>query len=239
MKRFALILVVALTWCGALQAQEVAGVSNQQQLVEVIYKTDGSLLRGTIVEQIPNVSYTIVTTEGRRVTVDALSIEKITKEPMMGHVVTENFNHNYYYNPYINVKYDENGNAILPMSPSEAMWCSLICPGLGQILENRQPLKGLLLMAGSVAGILSITVGTEHADPKWEDIVGFSGLALFAGSYLYSLIDAPLYARSWNVEHGFPANGNISMSVVPVVGVGGYYGVAPHATVGLGATVRF
>ena len=239
MKKLVLIFAVALTWCGALQAQEVASVTPQQQLVEVIYKSDGSLLRGTIVEQVPNVSYTIVTTEGRRVTVDALSIEKITKEPMVGQVVTENINHNYFYNPYINVKYDENGNAILPMSPSEAMWCSLICPGLDQILENRQPLKGAAMLAGSVAGILTIAVGTEHAGPKWEDIVGFSGLALFVGSYLYSLIDAPHYARSWNVEHGFPANGNISMSVVPVVGVGGYYGVAPHATVGIGAAVHF
>jgi hypothetical protein len=237
MKRVLMLFAMVLAWVGVSLAQESGQVV--QQLLDVIYKSDGSVVKGVIMEQIPGVSYTITTTDGKSLTIDALSIDKITKEPALGgSILTENINHNYYYNPYLAVRYDENGNPILPLSPTEAMFGSLIVPGLGQIF-NGQHGKGLALMGGALAGVLAITAGTAAVGPRWEDVMGYSGLALLVGSYLYSLIDAPLYAKRWNVEHGFPANGNLSMSVAPVIMVpAGYYG-APRATVGVGAEINF
>ena len=77
-----MLFAMVLAWVGVSLAQE--SWQGVQQLLDVIYKSDGSVVKGVIMEQIPGVSYTITTTDGKSLTIDALSIDKITKEPAVG-----------------------------------------------------------------------------------------------------------------------------------------------------------
>ena len=109
MKRVLFILLAIFAFESLASGQKT--VYAPQQLIDVVYKVDGTTLRGTIVEQTPNVDYTLLTLDGHTIKIDALQIEKIVKEPLAtATIVTEN--HNYNYNPYIVCKFDEEGNPI-------------------------------------------------------------------------------------------------------------------------------
>ncbi len=79
-----IFLVVAL-FCGTLFA------SAQQVMQDVIYLKNGSIIRGTIIEQIPNKTMKIKTIDGSVFVYEIIEIEKITKEEPVG---------NYGYNEY-------------------------------------------------------------------------------------------------------------------------------------------
>lgn len=206
MKRF-LLLTFALLGLLTISSAQVA---RTQHLTDVIYTTGGRILQGTIVEQIPGVSYTILTLEGNTYTIDALNIERITKEAVVGAVANNQLPH-----PLLNYKIDQNGNAIFPLDPLGAFVRSLIVPGLGQIY-NGQGLKGALLFTGSLTGALGVL---WFADAFGSDAVGWTGVTLFAGCYLYSLIDAPAVASRWNRQHGFRFNGDQYLNITPVISV--------------------
>ena len=56
-------------------------VSAQQNLQEVIYLKNGSIIRGTIIEQVPNKTIKIQTIDGNVFAYQMDEVEKITKEP--------------------------------------------------------------------------------------------------------------------------------------------------------------
>lgn len=228
MRKLLLIVAVLLGGIATLSAQHPA---QSQMLEDVIYLNDGGVLRGIIVEQVPAVTYVIATAEGKQ-TIDALSIKKITKEPAKHVVINEV--HTYHYNPYMPHQYDEDGNLITPLSPSGAFFSSLVIPGLGQ-MNNGQSLKGSLLFAGTVIGILGMTVGTNMAPSRHVDLVGYTSAALAAGCYLYSLFDAPIYAHRWNKKYGFKGGAYNQMSVSPAIGVSSRH----RPAVGLNVAVGF
>lgn len=230
MKKFALLTIVLF---GAMSFALAQQPTPQNGVVDVIYTTDGVILQGTIVNQVPGVEYTIVTLKGKRFTIDALSVERISRERIGGGVVTET--HNYIYNPYIVHKYDEDGNPIFPLSPATAFVESLVIPGLGQFY-NGEELKGVLLFSGALVGLFGMTVGVNMVDHDY--LVGYSSAALLAGCYLYSLIEAPLYAARWNKKYGFKHNGKGYVSVQPAFGVAGY-GSNSEAAVGMNIALTF
>ncbi|MBO7198157.1 MAG: hypothetical protein J6V28_05110 [Tidjanibacter sp.] len=212
MKRL-LILVAALIGFATLATAQPV----QQLNTDVIYTTDGRILQGTIVEQIPGVKYTITTLEGSTYTIDALKVERITREVVNAPYTLQNYN----YSPYVSCKFDENGNPIFPLDPAEAMSRSAIFPGLGQ-LYNGEYLKGSLLIVGGVASLVGFALSAGSSDllpNSWYDVVGWGSLALYAGSYLYALIDAPIVASRWNKKHGFSFNGDNYINVAPAVGI--------------------
>lgn len=233
MKRALLLTVLMLGCVAFVQAQQP--YYNQATMVDVIYTNDGLVLQGTIVDQVPGVSYNIVTLDGRSYTLDALSIKRITKEQVAG-VVTQN--HIYHHDPYMVYKLDEDGFPIYPLSPATAFTRSLLMPGWGQIY-NGEELKGTLLLSGAIVGILGITIGVNVINAP-EDLVGYSSLALLGGCYLYSLIEAPLFAARWNKKHGFKLNGRSPSYVEcsPAMGVVGC-GADSSAAVGMHLSVSF
>lgn len=77
MKKF--LLIIALTLTGLLQAVG-------QSPIEVVYLKNGSVIRGTIIEQIPNKSIKIQTADGSIFVYPMDEVTKITKE----HVTTNN-----------------------------------------------------------------------------------------------------------------------------------------------------
>jgi len=52
----------------------------QEELIDVVYLKDGSVIRGTIIEQIPNKSLKIETRDGSIIAVEFSRVEKIVKE---------------------------------------------------------------------------------------------------------------------------------------------------------------
>ena len=229
MKRFLVLITLLLSVGFCASAQSVNRVS---ELQDVIYCTDGSVLRGVIVDQIPNVSYTLLSLNGTRITIDALSIERIVKEPPYTQRIDVN---NYHYNPYLVCKFDEDGFPIYPLSVSGAFFRSLVFPGWGQIY-NGQGIKGSLLFVGSLAGIFGMTIGTNMASN--EDLVGYGSALLWVGCYLYSIIDAPAYAARWNKQHGFKLSGDYYMNLTPAVGVVGS-GSSANTAVGMNLSLTF
>lgn len=207
MKRLFILLVVLF---GAISVASAQYYAPQQNLVDVIYTTNGLVLQGTIVEQIPGVEYTIVTTDGRTLTIDALSIKRITKENGSGYLGNA-----YHYNNHGPYKIDADGHPIYPLSVAGAFTRSLIVPGLGQ-MYNGEGLKGGLLFSGCLVGLLGATVGANALYWIEEEVV-ISSVALIAGCYLYSLIDAPMTASRWNKRHGF-VGGGYCLNIAPTVG---------------------
>ena len=65
------------------------------------------------------------------------------------------------------------------------------------------------------------------------------GLAGWVGTWLYSLIDAPIYASQWNEQNGFALGDNKWLKVAPTVGVSNTVATGTSATFGLGATFTF
>lgn len=207
MKRLFILLVVLF---GAISVASAQYYAPQQNLMDVIYTTNGLVLQGTIVEQIPGVEYTIVTTDGRTLTIDALSVKRITKENGSGYLGNA-----YHYNNHGPYKIDADGNPIYPLSVAGAFTRSLIVPGLGQ-MYNGEGLKGGLLFSGCLVGLLGATVGANALYWIEEEVV-ISSVALIAGCYLYSLIDAPMTASRWNKRHGF-VGGGYCLNIAPTVG---------------------
>ncbi|MBO7299937.1 MAG: hypothetical protein J6U53_00835 [Tidjanibacter sp.] len=229
MKRLLLILAVLLGGVATLSAQRPA---HGQLLEDVIYLKSGSVLRGVIVEQMPMVNYVIATIDGSTLTVDARSVEKITVEPVVVREETTDV-HLCYSNPFMPHKHDADGNIIYPLSPAGAFMRSLIIPGMGQMV-NGEELKGTLLLTGTIMGIVGFTFGANAVPARYSDLVGYSGVALAAGCYLYSLIDAPIFAHRWNKKYGFKSSDYNYMTLAPAIGISGR-----HRAMGVNVAIGF
>ena len=77
MKKIILFLILAIAGIG------VAAAQNYQ---EVVYLKNGSVIRGVIIEQIPNQSVKIQTSDGNIFVYELSQVEKITKEQVMAPV---------------------------------------------------------------------------------------------------------------------------------------------------------
>jgi hypothetical protein len=87
MKKFLLLLTFFLC---------IKSASSQTQLDEVVYLKNGSVIRGTIIEQVPNVKLKIQTHDGNIFVYNFDEIEKITKEPStLSNGINNNFNNNF------------------------------------------------------------------------------------------------------------------------------------------------
>ena len=79
MRRFGVLFCLAASMgLGASQA------SAQQAMEDVIYLKDGSVLRGTIIEQIPGKSLKIQMQDGNVFVYDIDKVECMTREPAVG-----------------------------------------------------------------------------------------------------------------------------------------------------------
>ena len=229
MKKLLLVLCLALLGvCGSADAQ------NYRNYDDVIYGTDGSIVRGTIIEQVPGVSYKIATRDGNVFVYDALKVERITKEPPIN---------NYYAQPSNTAgkRYDDYGNVLYRKSPFWSALGSFFIPGLGQVI-NGQVNKGVWLFVGNVASISTFYVGATIASGTESDAVGviaLAGLAGYVGTYVYSLLQAPIYAVRWNETNGFALGGDKWLKMEPTVGVSNTIATGTNATCGMRATLTF
>lgn len=101
--------------------------------------------------------------------------------------------------------------------PTTAALLSLLITGGGQIY-NEEPLKGGLMLAGSVVGAVLAIDGTNEydCDPEEHCVPALLpiGLTTVLGLKLWSLVDAPAGARKWNRNHPRSASLSPAPSVV-------------------------
>ena len=76
-------------------------------------------------------------------------------------------------------------------------------------------------------------------DSEFTSGLALLGLAGWVGTWLYSLIDAPIYASQWNEQNGFALGDNKWLKVAPTVGVSNTVATGTSTTFGLGATFTF
>ena len=150
----------------------VANNLTAQDMRDVVYLKNGSIIKGIIIEQIPDISYKIETSDGSVFVCLYPDVEKIIKEK------TE-------------LKQLQQPKTIVIREKNPAVACiaSIILPGLGQV-ANEEYLKGLGFFLGCVGGIVLAISNVDE--------LAAVGLLIYVGSYLGSVIDAPVSASSYN-----------------------------------------
>jgi TM2 domain-containing membrane protein YozV len=137
---------------------------------DVVYLKNGSIVKGVIIEQVPNVSLKIETKDGSVFVYEMAQVEKIAKERIAD---------NYSY-----LKSEK--------SPVGAFLLSFLFPGGGQYY-NGEYVKGILQDLVYLGGVISIYAN----DGKGGTGLTF-GVALMVGASLWSMIDAPISASRIN-----------------------------------------
>jgi hypothetical protein len=155
-----------------------------QELEDVVYLKDGSVLRGTIVEQVPNESILIRTRDGNQFRIIWDRIDRMTKEPVAAAAPPP-------------------AGPTRPQvttgrkSPGVAFLLSFLITGAGQGY-NGQWGKAAIMFGGQVAS-LAIAVGAAEDCADFDDCgtfgAGIAGILVFG---LWSWIDAPISASAIN-----------------------------------------
>lgn len=146
----------------------------QQQLQDVVYLKNGSVIRGVIIEQVPNRSIRIQTVDGNVFVYNFEDIQRITKEPRRG---------------------SAGASITREKNPFAAFTLSLLLTGAGQFY-NGEVGKGLTQLGSVAAGI--ILIGSANYDDDTQ--LGIGSLMVLGG-VLWSLIDAPISANRINREN--------------------------------------
>ena len=190
-----------------------------QPLEDVVYLKDGTIIRGTIIEQIPGESLKIQTQGGSMFLYTLEEIAKIVKEPMLVPEVTAE------PDPESDDTTDEAANIakepvlvmeiikVKPKEPWLAFALSFVLPGTGQFY-NDQYTKGAVQLGAVMAGVGLVFVGVEDNYKAWDgpwidpdqdnNQIGVPGGILWACTHLWSVIDAPLSAIRINEQSQQP-----------------------------------
>ena len=142
----------------------------QQNLEDVVYLKDGSVIRGVIIEQIPGASLKIQTRDGNVFFYEIDRVERITKEAPL---------------------FPDRNRKISRKNPALALVCSLLLAGGGQFY-NEQYNKGAAFLLGAIVGGAIVGVSSaENAGP---------GAVIWLAATLGSAIDAPISANRINQQ---------------------------------------
>jgi TM2 domain-containing membrane protein YozV len=167
-----------------------------QNLQDVVYLKNGSIIRGMIIEQTPNVSLKIKTRDNNVFVYSYDEILKMTKEA----------NTSYNVNP--SLKYQTK------RQPGLAFLWSFLLPGGGQYY-NKQYGKGAVMTGiyvGSIIGLLT-TDQYSYDDYYYKDESTNTTYTIFTitllANSLWSMIDAPISAGNINRKHQLGLNYNL------------------------------
>jgi len=152
----------------------------QTNLQDVVYLKNGSIIRGMIIEQVPNQSVKIQIADMNIFSYRIDEIERITKEPAI------HGQRNQQQRP-AGYKY-----------PALSWGLSFLVPGVGQFY-NGDTGKGFIFLGGAVVGSTIFNIGAIGG----VDWATATGLILYGGSWIWAQIDAPISAGNKNRARGF------------------------------------
>ena len=174
-------------------------IKAQQNYEDLVFLKNGSIIRGIIIEQIPNQSLKIQTKDGSVYTYNIADVEKMTKEEVFYN--RRNRHDNYNYNQF-------NETNPTYRSPSTAALFSVLVPGGGQFY-NGQTGKGVLMLGVAVASwgvaISGINLMNYENDGSYL-LLYIAGLAGVVGTSIWSIADASNTAKALNFKNGLSLN---------------------------------
>lgn len=163
------------------------------QMEDVVYLENGGIVRGTILEQIPDKSLKIKRRDGKEFKYRTRDIVRITREPVLG-----------------SLTFSQKKN------PMVALGLSFPIVGSGQFY-NGEYTKGVAQMGAALVGLgLVLGAGGDDSDNfgrnrdtdngDWKKIPGYM---LFFGGAIWSLIDAPMSANRINRQNQGVSHGHL------------------------------
>jgi len=168
----------------------------QQGYEDVVYLKNGSIIKGIVIEQIPNQSIKIQAKDGSVFVYNIAEVEKVTKEKTSNNMSEiQNVNDSKYRNP---------GTALL---------LSVLVPGGGQFY-NGQYGKSLLMLgidavafaAISTYGYSTYTSYYGYYSSTEPTEVFYIGMAAILANSLWSIVDASKSAKAINRKNGLALN---------------------------------
>lgn len=163
--------------------------SAAQELEDVVYLKDGSVIRGIIVEQIPGESILIETRDGNRFRYAMDIIGRMTREPRRA-------------TPAAPAAGGESGStAAAYRSPTTAWGWSFLWPGGGQFY-NGQNTKGWVFAGLGLAGAVTALDGAWDCGYWGECAWTTIGMVVYLGSWVASQVDAYRVASANNRRLG-------------------------------------
>ncbi len=191
----------------------------QTSLQDVVYLNNGSIIRGDIIEMIPNESVKIMTTDGSVFVYPFADVEKFSKE--------EAINSKQILNNVYNVE---------KKSPWISGALSLFVPGLGQLYngENHKGAIDFLTNVGgyviTLTGAIIMETSVDLTSDYYYDVddgqymIGLAltlgGACLVYGNLIHSICDAVKSSKRINAENGFvmyQLNGRCAFGMQPSV----------------------
>jgi len=195
----------------------------QSNLQDVVYLKNGSVIRGVIIEQVPNQSIKLQTADRNVFVYRMDEIERLTREPRLG----------------------QSGNMSSvekAKSPVLAWGLSFLMPGVGQFY-NGDVGKGIVFLGTYVAGQGFMLYGLT--DPFRDYLVPI-GLIIASSSWIWAQIDAPIITNRINRASDFASwnlgNGDAILSLQPdfnftPISTGQKVALTP--TYGVGLKIKF
>jgi hypothetical protein len=180
--RVTVALMVAVLLGGSSRA--VAQTANTE---DVVYLKDGSIVRGTVVEQVPGQSLLIRTKDGSQFRYSMDLVSRITREPMQGVGPGQQ-----QFQPVRGGK-----------SGGTALLLSLLLTGGGQFYNGDIGLGAGLLLTGLISAPFFVDATVTCYDSGDQCGVSLGLGVIFFGSKIFSVIEAPMGSRRWNRSHGF------------------------------------
>lgn len=163
-----------------------------REMEDVVYLKDGSIIRGTIIEQVPGDHIKIKTTDGSVFVYKIEKIDRMTKEPRL-----------------VKKGGGKSPGLALGLSLGGGCLTSFLVPihGIGQFY-NGDIGKGFLFSGWSIGSWLLMLAGIEddytlygeNIDPDDDDSLVVLGLLSFLGSYITSSVDAYNSAKEKSEE---------------------------------------
>lgn len=154
---------------------------------DVVYLKNGSIIHGTIIEQIPNESLKVKTKDGSVFVYKMTEVDKMTKEQIAktsGNTGNVNYSGNQYLyiapKSYKLKKMNYNTHMYVPSpsdpyNPTVSGLCSLIIPGLGQAICGETG-RGLAFLGGYVGFSVITVIGNGMVTPiEYRHLGAMSG----------------------------------------------------------------
>lgn len=159
----------------------VVSHASAQNYQDVVYLKDGSIIRGIIIEQIPNDSLKIQVEGGSLFVFKMSDVLKITKELTMVQTALKN-----------------------KKNPVVSFALSFLVVGTGQMYNGERE-KATLHWAVAGVSIALIYFGLEdnragRSDPDGDNDIAMFGIIAALSNWIYSMVEAPISAERINAE---------------------------------------
>ncbi len=164
-----------------------------QERIDVVYLKNGSIIKGTIIEQIPNVSIKIETKDGSVFFYKIDEVEKMTKEKVAS---SNNESESEKLMMYENAK----------KSPLTAVALSFMLTSTGHLYADNWG-RGLLFTGGRLTGSAMVLIGLNKIEVSYdedEEITNkgknliYLGIGLISVLSIWEMVDAAQEVKKYN-----------------------------------------